>query len=124
MIWFAMGAGVSAIAAMISQLLLPPTVESQRFLRVEEPEFDPTLEEWEDMSEIDRKHSNIAVRVGEVVRNCGVENFEINQFSSLHQTSPFVRIPLKNTKSGALDCVLTGSQSIDARVSFEDMTEN
>ena len=121
LIWFAAGAATSAAATTGAWILNTPAPDSL-MLRLHEPEFDPTLEQWAKMSPEERKLSNIAVLTGELTRDCGIDAFSIVLPGSSH-SAPYVEFNVLTSRPAAIECVLGESRQIDARVSLYKTAE-
>ena len=122
LIWFAAGAATSAVATTTATIFNAKD-EEVLLLRVHEPEFDPTPEEWEKMDPEERNLSNIAVRTGEIARACGVGAFSNVLPGSLH-SGPYIEFNVLTSSPVAIDCVLEESRQINARASFHKMAES
>ena len=121
LVWFAVGAATSAVASIVASGLVIPTVQTM-MMRIEEPEFSPTPEEWKAMSSEQQKLSNIASQTGNLLRECGVTQFSTTLPGG--HALPYVEFDVMKSKPVALDCVLEGARKIDARISFQNMAKS
>ncbi|GAA4644490.1 hypothetical protein GCM10023115_24500 [Pontixanthobacter gangjinensis] len=95
MIWFALGAAVSALAAMLARLLIVPADELHSYLAVSErPYVEGEIERIEE----------IASTSGQLLRECGAKEFFIKPSNGLDGV-PFALIKIVPENDLAIHCV-------------------
>ena len=114
LIWFAIGAGTSLTATVMSMMFFasPEPLPTVPYLELTEPFV--LRGEGEDL----RNEDMIANLTGEVTRNCGAEFFETTFLYEDH--SPTVEIAVVPENADAIDCIVTAAsqRSIQTNIIF------
>lgn len=101
MIWFGLGAAVSAIIALVTHLLLPQAEARNPFLAVSERPFDE--------GELDRIE-DIASTSGQLLRECGAKEFFIKHSNGADGV-PYSLIRIVPENDLAIHCVFERAAS-------------
>ncbi|MBY8333619.1 hypothetical protein [Qipengyuania pacifica] len=95
MIWFALGAAVTALAAIVARLLIVPAEEKHPYLAVSERPFE--------QGEIERIEE-IASTSGRLLRECGAKEFFMKQSNGVDGV-PFALIEIVPQNDLAIHCI-------------------
>jgi hypothetical protein len=116
LIWFALGAGVTAISAVVARQFAPaPEQPAIAFLELIEPERSGARNEVRD-------EDMIANVTGDLARNCGAKFFETTFLYNDH--SPTTEIALVPANKKAVDCILaeTAERAIQTNIIYRKAT--
>jgi hypothetical protein len=109
LIWFACGAGVSALVFSISQMSLAENeVKSEIALVVSAPDIIPAGSDFDDLN-------SLSLTTGSTIRDCGNDLFEMH-LSPHHGIAYEIPVTPKNRES--LECVVQMLRNSDEAISI------